>query len=168
VPPLEVRTLSRQDHRRVLTGDPSLPQASRPARIEPESVPVFSVNRARTLVPEVSSRLLGVVPRAAPRLPIHLDVQLREGRAVVTGQSEDLSRGGMLVRAEGSFALGTKVRFEIQIPGDPTPVRGEALVVHRTVVGNQRVPGLGLRFLACKSNGLERLRLFVGREGSSR
>jgi hypothetical protein len=146
----------------VLTGDRRFEEANPPARIEPLIAP--SVNRGRTPGQETASRLLGVASRAAPRLPIRLHVQLQKGRAVVIGRSEDVSKTGMLIRVEGSFAVGTKVVFEIHLPGDPTPVRGEAVIVHHTVVGNEQVPASGLRFLAGKSNGLRRLRFFVGRE----
>jgi DNA-binding NarL/FixJ family response regulator len=149
----------------VLTEDPRLEEARRLARLGPSLV--LSVNETRTLVEEVASRLLGVAPRVATRLPVRLDVQLQEGLAAVMGQSEDVSGTGMLVRADGSFPLGTKVVFQIQLPDDPTPVQGEAAVVHHTVVGNEKVLGVGLRFLAFKNNGLRRLRVFVARQDSS-
>jgi hypothetical protein len=127
-----------------------------------------SVNETRMLVEVMVSRLLGVAPRVAKRLPIRLDVQLQEGTAVVKAQSEDLSGIGMLVRTDRSYPLGAKVTFEALLPGDPRPVQGEAEVVHHTLVGMERAPSLGLRFLLFRNEGLKRLRAFVSSRNPSR
>jgi hypothetical protein len=85
----------------VLTEDARLEEARRHARKGPSVV--LSVNETRTLVEDVESRLPGVAPRVATRLPIRLDVQLQGGTAVVRGQFEDLSGTGMLVRTDPSY-----------------------------------------------------------------
>jgi hypothetical protein len=146
----------------VLTEDARLEEARRHARRGPSVV--LSVDETRTLVEVVESHLLGVAPRVATRLPIRLDVQLQEGTAVVKAQSEDLSGIGMLVRSDFSCPLGTKVTFEALLPGNPRPVQGEAEVVHHTLVGMERAPSLGLRFLSFRNKGLRRLRAFVSQQ----
>jgi hypothetical protein len=146
----------------VLTEDARLEEARRHARRGPSVV--LSVDETRTLVEVVESHLLGVAPRVATRLPIRLDVQLQDGTAVVMAQSEDLSRTGMLVRTDRFYPLGTMVTFEALLPGDPRPVQGEAEVVHHTLVGMERAPSLGLRFLFLKNEGLRRLLVFVSRQ----
>jgi hypothetical protein len=120
-----------------------------------------------TLVYEVESELLGVAARVATRLLIRLDVQLQEGTIVVVGKSEDVSRTGMLVRTSRSYPLGTMVRFETVLPGDPRPVQGEAKVIHHTLVGIERAPSLGLKFISFKNRGFKRLRAFVRRRTPS-
>ncbi len=160
-----IATMRRQDSASarprlfVLTEDARLEEARRHARRGPSVV--LSVDETRTLIEVVESRLLSVAPRVATRLPIRLDVQLQEGTAVIKAQSEDLSGTGMLVRSDFSYPLGTKVTFEALLPGNPRPVQGQAEVVHRTLVGMERAPSLGLRFLSFRNKGLRRLRAFV-------
>jgi hypothetical protein len=115
----------------------------------------------------MESELLGVAARVATRLLIRLDVQLQEGTTVVVGKSEDVSRTAMLVRTSSSYPLGTMVRFETVLPGDPRPVQGEAKVIHHTLVGIDRAPSLGLKFISFKNRDLKRLRAFVRRRTPS-
>jgi hypothetical protein len=56
------------------------------------------------------------------------------------------------------------VTFEALLPGNPRPVQGEAEVVHHTLVGMERAPSLGLRFLSFRNKGLRRLRAFVSQQ----
>ncbi len=144
----------------VLTEDARIEEARRHTR---KGGVVLSVDEAQTLVEEVASRLLGVTPRIARRLPIRLDVQLHEGSEQVMSHSDDVSGTGMLVRTDRSYPLGTRVTFETLLPEDPRPLMGEAEVVHHTVVGMERARGLGLRFMAFKDDGLKRLRVFLSR-----
>jgi uncharacterized protein (TIGR02266 family) len=122
---------------------------------------VLSVNQPTKLLEQVASRLLGVTPRVAARVLVRLTVKLQEGQQLLSCQSENVSEGGMMLRTDASFPMGTHVDFELTLPGDRLPLKGEAEVARQAVADVEGVQGFGLKFLSLKSDGHSRLNRFL-------
>ncbi len=102
--------------------------------------------------------LLAVAPRRALRAVVQLEVTLggRSNRTLV--QTVNLSRSGMLIRGTGRhFSVGSTIRFELILPGQPAPIRGIAEVVRHAEWRRERVDGFGVRFQKLESDGAPRL-----------
>ncbi len=102
--------------------------------------------------------LLAVAPRRALRTVVQLEVTLggRPNRTLV--QTVNLSRSGMLIRGTGRhFPVGSTIRFELILPGQPTPIRGIAEVVRHAERRRERIDGFGVRFQKLESDGEPRL-----------
>ena len=94
------------------------------------------------------SSLLVVAPRVAIHAPVRLMPVVSGDSDVSDGMTENLSASGMLVRCLGRLPVGSTVRFEISVPGRPTPIRGSARVVRSTDPEREGVRGIGARFLS--------------------
>ena len=99
--------------------------------------------------------LLDIAPRAAVRFAIRLYTSLDDGTLVVFGQTENVSLSGMLVQTPTIIAPGQKVAYELLYGEWEETVRGDAEIVRRAV--RDGVIGVGVRFLAFKNSGEERL-----------
>jgi hypothetical protein len=61
-------------------------------------------------------------------------------------QTENVSETGMLLRGFGHYPPGTTIDFEINIPGQPDPIRGSATIARTTNLSLERLEGVGARF----------------------
>lgn len=105
------------------------------------------------------SALLGVAARRTARLLVEVEVQLEEGPSRRLYQSQNLSSSGILLRGGRRLEPGSRVRFELSLPGDE-PLAGHALVVRHTGPG-EKTAGTALRFLDLGAAEKDRLREFV-------
>jgi CheY-like chemotaxis protein len=99
--------------------------------------------------------LLDIAPRAAVRFAIRLYTSLDDGTLVVFGRTENVSLSGMLVQTPTIIPPGQKVSYELLHGEWEETVRGDAEIVRRAV--RDGVIGVGVRFLAFKNSGKERL-----------
>jgi hypothetical protein len=110
------------------------------------------INRAITtsdmfeqLVPAVQE-LSAVAPRATLRAPTRVVLHLERRPLRTFCQTENISESGMLLRGFGHYPPGTTIDFEINIPGQPDPIRGRATIARTTNVSAERMEGVGARF----------------------
>ena len=110
------------------------------------------INRAITvtelkdaLVP-VILELSAVAPRATVRAPTRVVLHLDRRPLRTFCQTENISESGMLLRGFGHYPPGTTIDFEINIPGQPDPIRGRASIARTTNVALERMEGVGARF----------------------
>ncbi|PWB78577.1 MAG: hypothetical protein C3F15_01335 [Holophagae bacterium] len=106
---------------------------------------------------ESARPLLDVAPRVRVRAPVEL-ITAGHGR-VLTARclTEDLSATGMLVSCPTPAPAGATVDFELAIPGEATPIRGQARVARQTDPIRERVLGVGASFLSFADRDQERL-----------
>ena len=121
----------------------------------------LSVKEPAKLLQEMASRLLGVSPRVAARIPVRLDVRVGGGTSRIACQSENVSANGLLLRCPGPYEVGTRMEFEYTLPGELRPVRGEAEVVRQSVPDVEGVEGVGLKVVSFKADGKSRVQRFV-------
>jgi hypothetical protein len=110
------------------------------------------INRAMTfpqlrkaLVPAILE-LSSVAPRAPLRAPTRVVLHLERRPLRTFCQTENISESGMLLRGFGHYPPGTTIDFEINIPGQPDPIRGRATIARTTNVSLERMEGVGARF----------------------
>jgi hypothetical protein len=110
------------------------------------------INRALTseeievrLVPTILE-LSSVAPRATLRAPTRVVLHLEKRPLRTFCQTENISESGMLLRGFGHYPPGTTIDFEINIPGQPDPIRGRATIARTTNVSLERMEGVGARF----------------------
>ena len=115
---------------------------------------------AERLQAEVT-RLLEVAPRRDLRTMVRLEIRVGDGQKLAMGQTENLSRSGMLVRAGEAWAVGAEVEFEFFLGDDPKPIHGRGTVVRHTTPGREQVSGMGIRFESFDKGGEKRLERFL-------
>ncbi len=76
-------------------------------------------------------------------------------------QTDNVSLSGMLVRGSQSYPRGTRVQFELPLPGQVAPVVGEGDVVRSTAQGRESVRGYAVRFVTFVGDGRKRLAEFL-------
>jgi hypothetical protein len=106
---------------------------------------------------ESAQPLLDVAPRVRVRAPVEL-MTAGQGR-VLTARclTEDLSATGMLVSCPAPAPAGVTVDFELAMPGEAAPIRGQARVARQTDPIRERVFGVGASFLSFADRDQERL-----------
>jgi DNA-binding response OmpR family regulator len=115
---------------------------------------------AERLQAEVT-RLLEVAPRRDVRAMVRLEIRVDDGQKLAMGQTENLSRSGMLVRAGEAYAVGAVVEFEFFLGTDPSPIHGKGRVVRHTTPGREQVSGMGILFESFEKDGKARLERFL-------
>lgn len=105
------------------------------------------------------------VHNVAPRHRVHLQVQLEVSLSTrilkALCQTENISESGMLLRGFRHYPPGTVFSFEIQLPGEPVVIRGNAEVARNTDVEREKMKGFGAKFLDVDEQGLDRLGSFL-------
>jgi len=117
----------------------------------------------KELVAAVSA-LSDVAPRKEARYVARLEVRIDDARDVVFCQTENLSASGMLLVTDRRYRKGTRIHFELRVPGEERPVAGVAEVVRHTLHGREKVGGLGVRFVSFVGDAGRRLARHVASE----
>lgn len=139
----------------VLADDPTEGELSSLREHAVEIVP-----REEVLLDELTSKVVTGDPRVLLSTLVRLEAQLPYGKALRLCQSENISRSGMLVRAENVLPVGTTATLSFCLPNDQEPLEIEATVVRLTSPGE--IPGIALHFERVKY-GQNRLRDYVAK-----
>ena len=91
---------------------------------------------------------LAVAPRKEARFLARLEIKLGGAKDMILCQTENLSASGMLIKTERRYDKGTRIDFEFSLPDDARPIVGVAEVMRHTMVGRDKVGGIGVRFLS--------------------
>jgi len=90
--------------------------------------------------------LSSVAPRSALRAPTRVVLHLEHRPLRTFCQTENVSETGMLLRGFGHYPPGTTIDFEINIPGQSDPIRGQATIARTTNVSAEMMEGVGAQF----------------------
>ncbi|MBD3851615.1 MAG: PilZ domain-containing protein [Acidobacteria bacterium] len=90
--------------------------------------------------------LSSVAPRSTLRAPTRVVLHLEQRPLRTFCQTENVSETGMLLRGFGHYPPGTTIDFEINIPGQSDPIRGQATIARTTNVSAEMMEGVGARF----------------------
>jgi hypothetical protein len=119
---------------------------------------------------ELEARLLTAVEelaRPAPRLPVKIPARLHlfaDGRPLrLMAQIDNISSSGMLLRGVTQFPVGTSFEFEMVIPDEAKPIRGNAEITRTTDPRREPVHGVGVRFVSFDGSDRVRLEMFIER-----
>ncbi len=129
---------------------------------------VVSLEEADGNIQDIISNLLHVAPRKAARFMAKLEIKFDEDddASSVLCQTENISDTGMLVRTARRYKGGTKVQFEFNLPDDQRPVRGIAQIMRHTMVGRDKVGGVGVRFISFAGDSQRRFQTYIDSVGS--
>jgi hypothetical protein len=76
-------------------------------------------------------------------------------------QTENLSTTGVLLRGFGHYPLGARIQFEISLPGEKEPIRGEAEVCRTTNFAREKMEGFGAAFTNFHGGDQQRLEQYL-------
>jgi DNA-binding NarL/FixJ family response regulator len=105
--------------------------------------------------------LLTVAPRRFLRSVVQLDVWVETGMKRVMSITENVSLSGMLVRGCREFDVGTRLFFELLLPGQERSVRGDMVIVRQTDRLREGIQGFGGRVMSFVGDGHDRLKEFL-------
>jgi DNA-binding NarL/FixJ family response regulator len=115
---------------------------------------------AETLL-HTAAGLLAVAPRLVMRVPAILEQGSGERRTRVVTETINVSSSGLLLRGAQELAVGTRLRFELELPGLAPTIRGEATVVRHTSEVREPEPGIAVRMLSFANDGERELAAFL-------
>ena len=105
--------------------------------------------------------LLAVTPRLALRAVVQLELWLEQGAHRVLTLTQNVSSSGMLVLGGHELPVGTRIAFELLLPGQLPAVCGELEVTRHADKGREQIDGFGARIVSFAGDGGERLRAFL-------
>lgn len=114
---------------------------------------------AEKLVDAVAE-LLAVAPRRSLRALVHVSLSVEHGGSHLLALTHNISETGLLLSGAHDLSVGTRLRFELSLPGQE-PIRGEAEVVRHTDPARERVAGVGARILSFDGGDQQRLRAYL-------
>ncbi len=101
--------------------------------------------------------LMNVAPRTDLRFMLRLKVELEAGKQLALGQTENVSRTGMLVSGGELYPIGSQVSFEFFLGQESQPVCGQGVVVRHATPGRESPGGVGIQFRSLEKDGQRRL-----------
>ena len=122
---------------------------------------VLSVDADSEDLQETIARLLRAAPRLSVRITIRLEAVLGNNSTMILTQTENVSRGGMLVRVRKPQPVDARLRFELLLPEDSNPVKGIGEVVRHTRDWRGDISGVGIKYATFEDGGDLRLMEFL-------
>jgi hypothetical protein len=122
---------------------------------------VVSLEEADSKIQSMISGLLNVAPRKAARFMARMEIKIGDAKDMIVCQTENLSGTGMLLRTDRRYESGTQVQFEFELPNDHRPVVGLAKIMRHTMIGHDKVGGLGVRFLSFSGDSQRRFQAYI-------
>jgi uncharacterized protein (TIGR02266 family) len=107
------------------------------------------------------SSLLNVAPRKDARFMARMEIRVDDAEEMLICQTENLSASGMLIRTDRRYEKGTKIQFEFNLPNDHRPIVGIAEIMRHTMIGRDKVSGVGVRFLSFAGDSQRRFQSFI-------
>ena len=107
------------------------------------------------------SSLLNVAPRKDARFMARMEIKVGDAEEMLVCQTENISASGMLLRTDKRYGTGTQIQFEFSLPHDHRPIVGIAEIVRHTMIGRDKVSGVGVRFLSFAGDSQRRFQLYV-------
>lgn len=122
---------------------------------------VVCVEEADSQIQQSISTLLNVAPRKDARFMARMEIKVGEAEEMLISQTENISASGMLLRTDRRYEEGTKIQFEFSLPNDHRPIVGIAEIVRHTMIGRDKVSGVGVRFLSFAGDSQRRFQSFI-------
>jgi CheY-like chemotaxis protein len=122
---------------------------------------VLSTTEPPEVIRCVVERLLEVGSPASERMVARLPITLEVDGARRVCSTENISQSGMLVAVPVDVQIGQRMQFWLELPGQRSPIEGEARVVRLTSAGREAVAGAGMRFCSIEGEGRAALHSFL-------
>lgn len=110
----------------------------------------------------VLARLSGQ-PRATPRIPVRMRVEIEEGTPERELTCVNISEGGLYLRTLAPLSEGTLLHVKFTLPHDTAAIAIHAEVIRTFPLDTllKEEPGMGLRFVDIREDALLRIRNFI-------
>jgi DNA-binding NarL/FixJ family response regulator len=128
-------------------------------RVLSAEAPIEELDKALTA-------MLHVAPRVSMRGAVRVRLAAQPAEAKVL-RLENLSASGMLVTGKDPLPVGSLFGFELELPEQETPIRGQGRVVRLAAAPRHGEQRLGVTFVSVGGEGVEQLRSAVLRERSA-
>ena len=122
---------------------------------------VVGLEEADTTIHQLISNLLNVAPRKDARFMARMEIKVGDAEEMLVCQTENISASGMLMRTDRRYEKGTKIQFEFSLPNDHRPIVGIAEIMRHTMIGRDKVSGVGVRFLSFAGDSQRRFLSFI-------
>lgn len=99
--------------------------------------------------------------RGSPRFAAELEVHYRSASDFVREYSDNISRGGIYVRAEQPLQPGDLIQLHIILPEQSEPLVIEGSVSHVREKANGLPRGMGVEFIAYNPDDRDRLERYI-------
>jgi uncharacterized protein (TIGR02266 family) len=100
--------------------------------------------------------------RAHPRAAATIDIEFKEVLDFVTSYMRNISSGGLFLKTDDAYPLGTIVFLRFTMPGDTQPVEVDGEVVWSNRGSRGYFPkGMGIKFLKLNADDSEKIKIFV-------
>lgn len=122
---------------------------------------VVSLEEADSQIQSTISKVLNVAPRKDGRFMARMEIRVGEAEEMLVCQTENMSVSGMLLRTDRRYEKGTEVQFEFSLPNDHRPIVGIAEIMRHTMIGRDKVSGVGVRFLSFAGDSQHRFQSYI-------
>jgi uncharacterized protein (TIGR02266 family) len=141
------------------------PPAEAPTLARRHGGQLVEVMSAADLGPELEDRVnrrLGTGVLVAHRVGVSVTATVHAGgEAREVASSANLSESGILLRTPRPLPVGARVELELALSDGDPPLRLAAEVVRHAIPEQERLRGMGLRFVDLRDAQRQRLRRFV-------
>ena len=112
---------------------------------------------------ETVRRFVPLLERLEGRIPVSLRAEFTAPSGAYTAYTKDLSPNGAFLKTNRPFAVGTRLKLTIHLPGGRPPLRlaGEVRRIVEAGAGSPLLPGVGVRFLEVPGEALRVLQEFI-------
>ena len=100
--------------------------------------------------------------RREHRIPVRIPVSMSTIETFLDSEIMNLSKGGIFVKADITFPLGTEIELEFTLPRTKKPIQATGVVVWSRTKGGEKSasfpehePGMGIQFKDIKMKELE-------------
>ncbi len=121
----------------------------------------------RDRVLKTVAALLEVSPRVAVRAMVRFESRLECGDQPEVTETENVSLSGMLVHGGRDIPVGSRIGFELHLPGKENAICGSAQIVRRTDPDRESIAGMAACFESIEDDGLLWLARYLGEIGSA-
>jgi DNA-binding NtrC family response regulator len=122
---------------------------------------VIGLEEADGQIQSTISNVLNVAPRKDARFMARMEIKVGDAEEMLVCQTENMSVSGMLMRTDRRYEKGTKVQFEFSLPNDHRPVVGIAEIMRHTMIGRDKISGVGVRFLSFAGDSQRRFQSYI-------
>lgn len=100
--------------------------------------------------------------RRAERVELAVEVTVHSEHTFWSGFTSNVSTGGVFIATDRKVPLGTRVRFELALPGTQTwSIEGEVRWLRDAVFAERIPPGIGLQFIDVPADAQAAIDKFV-------
>jgi uncharacterized protein (TIGR02266 family) len=100
--------------------------------------------------------------REHSRAAVKIEIEFKEIIDFVTSYMHNISNGGLFLKTDDAYPLGTIVFLRFTMPGDTRPIETEGEVVWCNIGGRGYFPkGMGIKFLKLNDDDTVKIKKFV-------